>query len=295
MQIKEISILIPTYNCVCLTLVKELQRQAASVDGLNYEVVVVDDESSDKTTIEANKAINDLPHCRFIADKHHDGRSSMRNALVGYGRYDWQIQIDCSVSILHEDFISRYTDSNGAEVVCGGIEICCDKEMERHNLRAKYEKHEEKNHTAMMRAANRHHCFRTTNFMYHRSVVERVPFDERIKTYAFEDVMFGRDLAKAGIDVCHIDNPVAYTRFEESRRYLRKTEESLLTLHSFEDELHGYSTLLTHVLRLRSLHLTWLVACWHRMAAGWEERNLCGKNPSLLLFKLYKLGYYCTL
>lgn len=291
-SIRQLSVLIPTFNCVCVQLVTELQRQAALVEGLEYEIIVVDDESTDESTITQNRAINELPHCRLVEARHRQGRSAMRNALACYANYEWQLQIDCSVSVLHGDFISAYIEQQNSPVVCGGIAISCTDEMLSSNLRCKYEKHEEPNHSAAMRQTNPYHCFRTTNFMYHRSVLERVPFDERILTYAFEDVMFGRDLSRAGIPVQHIDNPVSYTRFEDSIRYLHKVEESLLTLHSFERELKNYSTILTYIYRLRSLHLLWAVQLLHRLTSSLQRHNLTGNNPSLLIFKLYKLGHY---
>lgn len=294
-NITQLSILIPTFNCVCVDLVSELQRQAGRIKGLEYEIIVVDDESTDKSTIEQNRAINGLPNCRLIEARHRQGHSDMRNALSRYASYEWQIQIDSSVSVMHPNFLSTYISQQKSQVVCGGIAISCSAEMLTHNLRCKYEKHEEPNHSATKRQANPYHCFRTTNFLYHRSVLERVPFDERIKKYGFEDVMFGRDLCRAAIYIQHIDNPVTYTRFENSARFLDKVEESLLTLHNFEPELKDYSTILKHINRLRSMHLLWAVRLLHRITSSLQRHNLTGKNPSLFLFKLYKLGYYACI
>lgn len=294
-NITQLSILIPTFNCVCVQLATELHRQAGLIQGLECEIIVVDDESTDKNTIVPNRAINELPGCRFIEAKHRQGRSAMRNALACYAKYEWQLQIDCSVSIMRPDFISSYIQHSECPVVCGGIAISCTDEMLMNNLRCKYEKHEEPNHSADKRQLNPYHCFRTTNFMYHRSVIERVPFDERILTYAFEDVMFGRDLYRSSTPVLHIDNPVYYTKFEDSTRFLKKVEESLITLHTFEPEFRDFSTILKHVNRLRSLHLLWIVRLFHHLTAPIQRRNLTGYNPSLFIFKLYKLGHYSCL
>lgn len=291
----ELSILIPTFNCICVQLVTELQRQVTLIDGLEYEIIVVDDESTDKSTITQNRAINELSNCRFIEAKHRQGRSAMRNALASYAKYEWQLQIDCSLSIMHSDFISNYIKHRECPVVCGGIAISCTDEMLKNNLRCKYEKHEEPKHSAKMRQANPYNCFRTTNFMYHRSVIERVHFDERILTYAFEDVMFGKDLYRSSIPVLHIDNPVTYTRFEDSTRFLKKVEESLITLHTFEKEFKDFSTILHYIYRLRSMRILWVVKLFHRLTSSLQRRNLVGNNPSLLIFKLYKLGHYACL
>ena len=48
---KDISVLIPTYNDVCITLVKALQQQAEALD-TNYEIIVADDGSTNAEAIE---------------------------------------------------------------------------------------------------------------------------------------------------------------------------------------------------------------------------------------------------
>ena len=55
-MITQLSILIPVYNDSARELVAELQRQAQAVEGLRYEILVVDDGSTDEAAIAANKA-----------------------------------------------------------------------------------------------------------------------------------------------------------------------------------------------------------------------------------------------
>lgn len=50
-MINSLSILIPTYNNVCLELVRDLQAQASILSSENdfeYEIIVADDGSTDK-------------------------------------------------------------------------------------------------------------------------------------------------------------------------------------------------------------------------------------------------------
>ena len=53
-----LSILIPTYNYCCLSLVESLHAQATAQDGLSFEILVADDGSTDAATVSANRAIN---------------------------------------------------------------------------------------------------------------------------------------------------------------------------------------------------------------------------------------------
>lgn len=65
-MINSLSILIPTYNNVCLELVKSLQAQAALLSDFEYEILVADDGSTDLSTITGNRKINEIENCYYI-------------------------------------------------------------------------------------------------------------------------------------------------------------------------------------------------------------------------------------
>lgn len=299
-MISELSILIPVYNDNALPLVSELQRQAAVIYGLEYEILAVDDGSTDACVIRRNEAINIIEHCKYVRCPHSDCRAAMRNNMARYGKYEWCLMVDARLTIPNDDFMLRYLTApvGKGEVVCGGV--CVDggvdtKRLYHENLRFRYEKHEERNHSLQARQAFPYRSFRTTNFFYHRTVLERVPYDERIKGYGYEDVMLGKALEQAGIAVNHIDNPVAYTYFEDNQAYLCKLNEALQTLHDFETELRDYSPLLYVVDWLRKYHFEKIMLLLHKQCLRKIELcNLRSRRPSLLLLKLYKLGTYLS-
>ena len=294
-MISRLSILIPVYNDVAAPLVAALRRQAAAVPGLEYEIVVFDDGSTDASAIKQNEAACTLPRCRYVRTERHASRSAMRNAMARQGRYEWHLMLDARVSPVRGDFIRRYLDSGAreGEAVIGGVTVDGGAEtgrLYRENLRFRYEKHEEKNHSLEARRKRPYASLRTTNFFHHRSVLERVPYDERVKTYGYEDVLLGKALQEAGIRVLHIDNPVAYTSFESNARYLDKLDEALFTLHRFAPELKGYSPLLALCLWLRRAGLLPFVRLLYRLCDGRVCKMLAGRRPLLLLLKFYKVG-----
>lgn len=241
-----------------------------------------------------------LPNCRYICSEHHDCRAAMRNSLVRQAKYEWHLMIDARLILVNNDFLIRYLSCGVrvGEVACGGV--CVDGgsltvQLYRENLRFRYEKHEESKHSYIVRKSEPYKSFRTTNFFYHKSVLEQVPYNEQVKGYGYEDVLLGKALSEKKIKVTHIDNPVAYTEFEENLVYLRKIEEALRTLHAFEGELNDYSPLLYARNILRKFHLLGAFRKFHALCKGWELMNLCSNMPSLFIFKLYKLGYYVSL
>lgn len=295
---KSVSILIPVYNGICTELVHELAHQAEVIEGLDYEIIVADDGSTDETAITVNRAIDALPHCRYIVRNVNVGRAAIRNFMAGEAQYEWLLFIDCDMTVHSAEFLMRYLvgdSAQSADVVDGGVSIGGDGRLLHDNLRYRYEKAAENEHTAVMRQKQPYHHLHTANLMIRRSVMKECPFDERFRHYGYEDVLLGKRLKAMGYTISHIDNPLGFDTFESNGDFVSKTEEALRTLHTFSSDLRGYSGLLTvaegiHVPIVKTL----LVAAF-RLCGPLVRRNLCGKHPILGLFKPYKLGYYLKL
>ena len=293
MAIKALSILIPTYNDLCVKLVGDLRQQAEAV-GIIYEILVGDDGSTDASVVTENKAIEQLEHCRYLIQPQNIGRAAIRNLLAKEAQYDWLLFIDSDMTVVRPDFISKYV-SQHADVIDGGVSIGGDAEMLRHNLRYLYEKASENEHTVEMRQKNPYQDFHTANFMIRRDLMRSHPFDERFRYYGYEDVFFGKTLKADGIEITHTDNPLGFNTFEDNHSFIAKTEEGLRTLHQFRDELRGYSRLLTLIGGIHIPLILTLIRLFHRLFGRLIRHNLCGSHPSMQLFRLYKLGYFLTL
>jgi len=255
---------------------------------------VADDASPQKKAIQQNQVINDLRHCRYIVKSANTGSAATRNYLGTQSQYHWLLFLDCDITIPDDHFLERYMADVHEGVVNGGICIIDDTNL-CHNLRYLYEKDAEPAHTADKRQANKYHEFRSTNFLIERQVFEVCPFDERFTRSGYEDVLFGKMLKQKQIPVTHIDNPVMMTDFETNPDYIAKIERSMRTLHTFRQELRGYSRILTFDDGIHISAVRGLIRLWHRIFGALERRNLCSSRPILKLFSLYRLGYYLTL
>ena len=283
---KELSVLIPTYNDPCASLVADLHRQAEAL-GIGYEILVADDGSTLPAVVEANRAINQLSHCRYIERPRNSGRAAIRNFLVGQARHEWLLFIDSDMVVCRDDYLRRYAETD-APVAYGGLVI---GNVRRGNLRSLYEKASEHVYTVERRRQAPYQDFHTANFMARRDIMLANPFDERFRHYGYEDVLFGKALQRQGVAICHIDNPLSFEIYESNADFVSKTEEGLRTLWQFRDELRGYSRLLAVSGRLPH----WPLRLCHRLLGPWERANLTGSSPSLLVFRLYKIGYYLCL
>lgn len=290
---KELSILIPVYNGDCRQQVRELSRQAQAIEGLDYEIIVADDGSTDAACVALCREVERFPHCRFIARKENVGRSAIRNFLAREAKSQWLLFIDAELEVIAPGYVEGYLKDESAEpVVYGG---CVAQGGTRACLRYMYEQDCESQHTAEERRKRPFMHFRTCNFLVRRDVILARPFDERFRHYGYEDVLWGKQLRKAGIRIGHIDNPIAYNKYEKNAVFVSKTEEALRTLRLFKDELRGYSKLITFVDSIHLPPVRWAIRLWHWLFGPLERRNLCGSHPNLKVFALYKLGYYLSL
>lgn len=286
---KSLSILLPTYNCNCTSLVCELQRQCVA-EGADFEIIVADDASPDNSFIIENRTITRLEGVQYIEREHNVGRSAIRNFLVTQATKEWILFIDGDLSLDNPTFIHNYLQADG-DVIVGGIDIVEDEKKWKSNLRYRYE-HASKEAISAENRRKTPYQHLSTNFIAHRTLVENSPYNEDIKHYGFEDVLLGKQFKAKKAKINHINNPVLFEDFEPNDVFLSKTEESLRTLSDFQTKLKGYSNLLEMVEKLREIHLSKLGAWLFKIIGKPLKHNLKGNNPNIFLFNIYKLVYF---
>lgn len=291
-----LSVLIPTFNDECLSLVRTLQSQCEALTGgiagygaLRYEIIVADDGSTDAGVRERNSAVALLPHCTYMAREANVGRAAIRNLLARKASFDRLLFIDSDMTVVRKDYIYNYVrERGGGCVVYGGYDVPLQRAME-HNLRYRYERACRHAHTTEKRRQNPYLDFHTSNFMIPKRMMMEHPLDEHFRHYGYEDVAFGRELQRAGIEIRHIDNPMGFCRFEDNENFLRKTEESIRTLAEFSGQLHNYSRLLQLAGKIDRYHLSGLARIMLKPAAKPLRKALVGQDAPIAFLNLYKL------
>lgn len=291
-----ISVLIPTYNYDCSRLVNEISRQCLELShqkGLIYEIIVADDGSNDQNCLGQCRKNCLISDCNFIELKQNLGRSKVRNLLAKQAKGDYLIFIDSHMNLVSTDYILRYMNCN-SDICQGGYVVCGDKKDWGQNLRFLYELHSQRlNKKGLEDKGNRD--FHTSNFYIRRELFLSHPLDESISRYGYEDVLYGKQLEDSGISVTQIDNPVGFSSFEPNDSFVKKTEESLMTLHEIQDRIGDYSRLLNCAKAARKLHISPLLRGIFALTHKAMRRNLCSTHPLLFVFNLYKLLYLINL
>jgi glycosyltransferase involved in cell wall biosynthesis len=289
-----LSILIPAYNYNVTKLVLELHRQAVE-SFVDFEIIVMEDGSN--TFLNENKEIEKLENCTYEVLKDNFGRSAIRNRLADKAKYDHLLFLDCDAEIYTPHFIEKYEAfCNEDCVVIGGTEYDPNESNAEFSLRLKYGRKREAR-PANERGKNN---FATFNFLISKNIYNKVRFDETIKTYGHEDMLFGHELKSLGYEFIQIDNPVIHKGLDSNEAFLTKTEtatENLLRLYQSGKYpfLPETSKLLSHYLKVKKLHLTKIAAIKFNIFKNAFKKQLTGKNPSLLLFDIYKLLHICKL
>lgn len=293
-----LSVLIPTYNYNIVPLVTALQQQCFDA-GIPYEIITLDDASSNTAIHTNNQAINQLPNCSYNILPVNIGRSAIRNLLAKKAQYGWMLFLDADTLPVNNNLVKNYLPhlSGEPQVVYGGILYQPEKPSSTEILRWVYG-NEREALPATKRTENPYISLLTLNFCIHKDVFNTVRFNESIPNLRHEDTLFSYDLSRAKITVIHINNPVYHLGLESSKVFLKKSEEAVIGLKYLTDHNllpADYVRIAGVYNSLEKYHLLGVARLWHKVTAGIFKRNILGKHPNLLIFDLYRLGYFCSL
>lgn len=294
-----ISILIPSYNFNTLPLVEELHQQAV-LENIPFEIIVSDDASPINENTELNSKINQLDHCRFERNETNLGRGQNRNALVQKAQYDWILLMDCDMFPKSKNFFKIYLNKlkiTQNKAIFGGIIYFDEKPKDDEVLRWIFGKNREEI-PLKKRLTNPYHYTLISNILIQKEVLVAHPFDDKLYHYGYEDIVFILEMQKNNCSITHIENPAFHLNLEKSAIFLEKFHSSLQNLKLILDHriIRPEDTSLTKVFaKIQRLKMVGFAAFVFRMLKKTFVKNLLSKNPSIFIFDLYRLGYFCQL
>ena len=201
-----VSVVIPTYNRrpileKCLDAL-ERQRFEGGLD--QYEVVVVDDGSTDGTPAWLREEVGRFPHVRLV-EQQHGGPAEGRNRGVDHAKGDVIVFIDSDL-VVTESFLACHAKALQRSWEHRGNRLCftygavvntanfADPTSERHKLRDLSWAY-----------------FATGNVAIDRGVLERSGlFDCSFRLYGWEDLELGERLRRMGVALIKCPEAVGY-------------------------------------------------------------------------------------
>lgn len=294
-----LSILIPTYNYNAFPLVEVLQKQAQAL-GIVYEIIVVDDASTDFKTTEQNELISTLENCYYHYNTTNLGRGENRNFLSRKARYDWTLLLDSDTLPVHSDFLQIYIDciqKNQQQAFFGGLAYEENLPKKEALLRWVYGRQREA--LPVSKRINKpYESTLVSNLLIRKELLLSNPFHSEIYDYGFEDFVFIAGLKKNQVEIAQVNNPVYHLNLENSTVFLSKHLLALSNLDQLiaRNIIPGDGTRIGKTRKiLRQSRLDALIVTTFHILEKSLKANLLSDHPSLRAFDFYKLGYFCAL
>ena len=120
-------------------------------------------------------------------------------------------------------------------------------------------------------------------------------FDSSLRIYGHEDTLLGYQLRKNNIPLLHYDNPVYHHDLDSNTVYLEKNRNAISNLAALYENsltrpaLKGNKLIRAYEL-LHKYKLNKIAQALYVKARTAITNNLSGGKPSLLCFKIFKLG-----
>ncbi|WP_406683350.1 glycosyltransferase [Seonamhaeicola sp. MEBiC1930] len=290
-----LSILIPTYNYNAFPLVSKLEELVFNTE-LKYEIICIDDGSNSPHNTE-NEKINELRHCQFFSLNKNIGLSNNRNELARVSKYENLLFIDSDSVIIDTNFINKYIEFiKNADVIYGG-RIHPKSVSSNRKLRWKYGIKKE-DQTVSQRNQNPYKCVLFNNTLIKRNVFNKIGFEKAITQYGHEDTLFSYNLYKIKANIKHIDNPVLHGDVDLNDVYVNKTIKGLKNLNFiYTKELiePNFITFLRIFKKIERFKLNYIFALINKLCYSIFKSNLKSNNPSLYIFELFRLSYFCAI
>ena len=291
-----LSILIPTYHYNAYPLAIQLEKQALKAN-IIFELICVDDGSFSHLNIE-NQKINTLTNCKFIEAKTNIGRTASRQFLAEKAQYNWLLFLDADTIPISSNFIKNlveYLNSN-FQVVFGGISYQDIKPSSDKLLRWYYGS-ERETRSLDERLKRPYQSLISGAFTIEKNLFLSINSKFLNNAYGL-DILFAHELRLLKTSVKHIDNPVYHLGIEESTKYLIKSKSALDTLSIMlkNNIVRKNATNLLNT--YNKLSIFGIASVFGKIMLTFNtniEKNLLGSSPNLLLFDLYRLGYFCRI
>jgi len=225
------------------------------------------------------------------------GRAAIRNMLAENACGQYLLFIDSDAMPEKTSFIADYKALMGqADVVCGTVmspERCPSASV---SLRWVYDHTSMPLFVARRRQQRPYGCFSSFCFMIRRDVFQKVRFDENFTGYGYEDTLFGKALERERASILHRDIGCFHLGLEDNATFLKKVEDSNVTLLAHAQEIGDAALLLRLARRMRRFGLIGVADMTYRQFHEAMVRRLTESgSPSYRLLQLYKLVHLCHL
>jgi glycosyltransferase involved in cell wall biosynthesis len=289
-----LSILIPTYNYTVFSLVENLYNQLCKIE-IEYEIIVLDDHST--SFLEENKKIANFKSCYFTQNGTNLGRTKTRQTLAESAKFEWLLFLDADVMPENADFIEKYLACFiDDQLVFGGYKYEKNQPDATKMLRYHYGKNREEK-SELIRNKKPYEFAFSGNMLIRKKLFTTLNQNNLKNIYGM-DVFFAHQLWENQITILHINNAIIHLGIEKNEVFFQKVLESIAFRKKILSEKTGIektNKLLAKYKLIKKWHLHNLIKIGFSITEPLLKKLILSKNPSLLSFDLYRLGYICKI
>ncbi|NQY05638.1 MAG: glycosyltransferase [Flavobacteriaceae bacterium] len=290
-----LSVLIPVYNYLVSDLVFELHRQLIR-SGVDFEILLLDDASKKEFSLKNNQQLQ-LNHVSYAIANQNAGRTKTRQILAQQAQYDWLLFLDADVIIKKKDFIASYLEAinHPYDVIYGGFGYEATDNKPDTELRYLFGKKREEL-DAQTRGKVPYKTITSANILIKKEVFYIV--NDLQENFYGLDYYLSVHLKRHHYKIKHLDNKVIHKGLESNLDFINKSKKAVETLSYLKDQqtfVNSDISLLKAYRKLERFKMTSLTSFFFSLSEKLLLKNLCSKNPSLFIFDIYRLGYFCSL
>ncbi|HLP11712.1 MAG TPA: glycosyltransferase [Flavobacteriales bacterium] len=292
-----VSILVPIYNTDVRSFIKELleQLQTNAVEG---EVLCIDDCSPLEEIKVLNRQLSALEGVTYLELDENIGRSKIRNLLAKSATHNWLLFVDGDSSVSEGLYLKNYLlQINNTKQVCYGGTSYGSKPTNKELYLHWFYGSQREIVPIAKRKANPFGTFKTNNFFAHKSIFERMQFNESLKGYGHEDTLFAKDLERNGFTILHMENPLQHDGLEVNTLFLAKQYNAIKNLAElYKQGLVGNEIrLINFYNKIKKTGMGFLVKRFYLRDQDLLKENLLSDKPKLTNLDRLKLGWFVSM
>jgi hypothetical protein len=298
-----ISVCIPVYNYDIRELVSELYIQCVN-EKIKFEIICIDDYSTNTEIKLINKQFFlNLKNDYFIYEELsvNKGRSAIRNYFLNFVNYEYCWFLDCDGKVAeNKNLLTTFLKNLDKNFVVSGARIYQTEIPENKLLRLHWTWASKRELLdPVKRMKNPVQNFLSNNFIVHKSILLKIPFNEQLDGYGYEDTFWAAQVVNSGFKIKHINNPVLHDGLEINVVFLNKIIESIKNLIKLKIicDFQGINFPVKSNLTMAANFLNNTIIkhvanfLFKKKINKWKS-ILLGEHFNLLIFDLYRLAYY---
>lgn len=287
-----LSIVIPVFNHDVRPLVTTLMKQCNKLD-IPYQILCFDDGSEQKYRY-LNKEIAFWINVNYTELGENLGRSRIRNWLGKSAFFEYILFLDCDSVVKNKNFIKNYIahlPTNGA--IHGGRAYQPKRPRAKKKILHWEYGVKRESLPAKKRNKSPYMNFHSNNFLIPEAIFKNHLFDEQVKGYGYEDLLYAFDLQKKNIGILHIDNPVIHDGLEMNNVFLNKTKNAIQNLvHLYKSKRITHTRLIDFYEWMEYYKLTSIFLKIYPKLEKRINTNILSEKPSMTWFMIWKLNYF---